>query len=97
MSDFIKTMIQVKSRPMDNGKGVEFFGWICLSLKLDASENCRKNAEFLEFEMDFEDSLGFTNLEDTKDDEGCEGQGIIQGKQFLVQRCGIKRRIWSVI
>ena len=31
MSDFIKTMIQVKCRPMDNGKGVEFLkGFACL-------------------------------------------------------------------
>ena len=54
-----------------------------MSLKLDASENCRNNAEFLEFEMDFEDSLGFTNLEDTQDDEGwCDG-GSLLGRESL--------------
>ena len=82
MSDFIKTMIQVKSRPMDNGKRVEFFGWICLSLKLDASENCRKHAEFLEFEMLFVDFVWRTQKMMNH-----HGQEIIQGKQFLVHRC----------
>ena len=39
-----------------------FLKRICLSLKLDASENCRKNAEFLEFEMLFVGFLALTKI-----------------------------------
>ena len=59
-----------------------FLKRICLSLKLDASENCRKTGEFLEFCGFFK---GLKNLEDAKDDEGwCHGgifvrQRIIRG------------------
>ena len=60
------------------------FERICLSLKLDASENCRKTDEFLEFEMDFCGFLkGLKNLEDAKDDEGwCMGGSFLGSESF---------------